>query len=117
MYPGMSYNASNEALNEWYKLYLVPGAAHCSPNPYEPSGPFPQTNLAVMIDWVENEIEPNTLNGTVLLGNNVGTNQQICQWPLRPLWTDGGSKMNCVYDQKSIDTWHYNLNGIKLPVY
>lgn len=115
MYPGQSYNASTEALNEWYKLFLVPGAAHCSPDPNQPNGAFPQTNLAVLIDWVENGVEPATLNATVLQGQHQGANQQTCAWPLRPLWEESG--MFCVYDQDSIDTWHYDLDAIKLPVY
>lgn len=53
MYPGLSYNASNKALNEWYKLYLISGAGQCASNLYEPNGRFPQTNLAVVIAWME----------------------------------------------------------------
>ncbi|OCL14091.1 feruloyl esteras-like protein B precursor [Glonium stellatum] len=117
MYPGMSYNASAAALNSWYKLFLVPGAAHCSPNTAQPNGPFPQTNLAVLIDWVEKGIEPKTLNATVLQGEYMGENRQICGWPLRPLWTGNGTTMECVYDQPSIDTWHYNFDAFKMPVY
>ncbi|KAK5123967.1 hypothetical protein LTR85_002164 [Meristemomyces frigidus] len=118
MYGDLSYNASNAALNEWYKLYLVPGAAHCSPNTLQPNGPFPQTNLAVMIDWVEKGLEPVTLNATVLQGEHLGENRQICQWPLRPQWTSNATvEPECVYDQASIDSWHYDLDAIKLPVY
>jgi len=115
MYPDMSYNASNAALNEWYRLYLIPGAAHCGPNPLQPNGPFPQTNLQVMIDWVEKGVEPTTLNATVLQGEHLGQNQQVCQWPLRPLYV--GGEMQCVYDQASIDTWHYDLDAFKVPIY
>lgn len=116
MYPGLSYNESNAKLNAWYKLFLVPGAGHCDINALQPNGPFPQTNLQVMIDWVEKGVEPQTLNATILQGKHIGENAQICQWPLRPLW-DASGKMNCVYDQASIDTWHYDLDGIPLPVY
>ena len=116
MYPGLSYNASNAALNEWYRLYLVPGAAHCSPNTYQPNGPFPQTNMAVMIEWVEKNIAPTTLNATVLLGTQKGKNEQICAWPLRPLWSGKGA-MSCVYDEASIASWQYDLDAFKLPIY
>jgi tannase len=116
MYPGLSYNASNEALSECYKLFLVPGAAHCNYNDLQPNGPFPQTNMQVMIDWVEKGIEPQTLNATVLQGAHIGENAQICQWPLRPLWSSNGT-MECVYDQTSIDTWHYDLDAIPVPVW
>lgn len=117
MYPGMSYNASTAALNAWYRLFLVPGAAHCSPNALQPNGPFPQTNLAVLIDWVEKGVVPTTLNATHLAGRKTGQNAQICAWPLRPNWSDNGTQMHCQYDQASIDSWHYNFDAFKLPVY
>lgn len=115
MYPQLSFNDSSAELSKWYKLFLVPGAGHCGPSTTQPNGPFPNTNLAVMIDWVENGVEPQTLNATVLQGANEGQQQQICQWPLRPLWTNG--KMDCVYDQTSIDSWLYNLDAVPMPVY
>ena len=117
MYPNMSFNESTAALGDWYRLFLVPGAAHCAPNTYQPNGPFPQTNLAVLIDWVEKGVKPVTLNATVLQGANAGDNQQICAWPSRPLWTENGTKMECQYDQASIDSWIYDFDAIKLPVY
>lgn len=117
MYPGMSYNESTAALGDWYRLFLVPGAAHCSPNDLQPNGPFPQTNLQVMIDWVEKGIVPTTLNATYLAGVNEGENAQICAWPLRPYWTNNGTTMECQYDQKSINSWIYDFDGIKMPVY
>lgn len=117
MSPGATYNESVEALNEFYKLFLIPGGSHCSPNAAEPNGPWPQHNLATLIEWVENDVEPKTLNGTVLLGNNVGQTQQICAWPLRPLWANNGTTMECVYDQASIDSWDYDLDSFLLPVY
>lgn len=117
MYPHMSFNESTAALSEWYRLFLVPGAAHCSPNTAQPNGPFPQTNLAVMIDWVEKGVVPTTLNATNLQGEYAGENQQICAWPLRPYWKNNGTVMECLYDQTSIDTWLYNFDAFKLPVY
>jgi tannase len=117
MYPQLSFNDSTAELNSWYKLFLVPGAGHCSPSTTQPNGPFPNTNLAVMIEWVENGIEPQMLNATVLQGDNEGEKQQLCQWPLRPLWTKNETSMDCVYDQASIDTWLYDLNAVPMPVY
>lgn len=116
MYPGMSLNESSAALSEWYTLYLVPGAAHCAINTLEPNAPFPQTNLAVMIDWVENGNEPVTLNATVLSGDYKGDNGQICAWPLRPMW-DAAGDLECVYHQAGIDTFNYTFDAYKLPLY
>lgn len=115
MYPHLSYQDGAKALKDWYRLYLVPGAGHCATNSYMPNGPFPQTNLQVLINWVEKGEKPVTLNATVLQGEHVGENRQICAWPLRPKWK--GGVMQCEYDQKSIDTWHYEFNGVPMPVY
>ena len=117
MYPNMSFNESTDALGDWYRLFLVPGAAHCAPNTLQPNGPFPQTNLAVLIDWVEKGVKPITLNATVLQGANIGDNAQICAWPLRPYWRNNGVDMECQYDKASIDTWLYDFNGVDMPVY
>ncbi|RAK80753.1 tannase and feruloyl esterase [Aspergillus fijiensis CBS 313.89] len=117
MFPNETLNTSAAALGEFYRLYLVPGMAHCGTNSEQPNGPFPQTNLAVMIDWVENGVVPVTLNSTVLQGYNEGEHQQICAWPLRPLWSNNGTTMNCVFDQASYDTWIYDFDAYKLPLY
>ncbi|CZR55644.1 related to tannase precursor [Phialocephala subalpina] len=117
MNPGLSYNESVAAQNEFYRLFLVPGGSHCAINDYEPNGPWPQTNLAVLIDWVEKDVVPVTLNATVLQGEFEGQNQQLCGWPLRPYWTQNGTMMDCVYDQTSIDSWMYDLDAFYMPVY
>jgi tannase len=117
MFPDATFDESVEALGEFYRLYLVPGMAHCATNSEQPNGPFPQTNLAVMIDWVENGITPVTLNATVLQGDNEGEKQQICAWPLRPLWSNNGTVMDCVFDQASYDTWVYDFDAYALPLY
>jgi len=117
MNPGMSYNDSVAATQEFYRLFLVPGGSHCAPNAAEPNGPWPQTALQNLIDWVEKDVPPVTLNGTVLLGANAGQNQQICAWPLRPLFTGNGTSLECVYDQQSIDSWIYELDAFDMPVY
>jgi tannase len=70
-----------------------------------------------MIDWVENGVEPVTLNATHLAGDYIGQSEQLCGWPLRPYWINNGSTMICQYDQKSIDTWHYTFDAFKSPVY
>ncbi|GAB1199667.1 hypothetical protein APSETT444_009024 [Aspergillus pseudonomiae] len=117
MYPNMSFNASNQALNEWNRLFLVPGAAHCTSSTDQPNGPFPQATLKTLIEWVENNIVPETLNGTVQSGDHKGEQQQICAWPLRPFWKENGTVMDCVYDQASLDTWDYDFDAYRIPLY
>ncbi|RAQ45431.1 hypothetical protein AFGD_005779 [Aspergillus flavus] len=114
MYPHLSYNQSVAKLNNWYRLFLVPGGAHCGANTLQPNAPWPETTLATLIDWVENGIEPKTLNGTI---QSTGEQQQICGWPLRPYFKNNATNPECVYDQKSLDTWKYNLNAFKMPIF
>ncbi|KAI9732530.1 MAG: hypothetical protein M1834_003865 [Cirrosporium novae-zelandiae] len=116
MYPDLSYNESVDALGDWYRLFLVPGAAHCGTNTLQP-GPYPEDNMEIMIDWVENGVVPTRLNATVSSGTYSGETQMLCPWPLRPYWPNNGTTMNCQYDQESIDSWTYTFDAFKLPVY
>ena len=116
MYPKLSDKEAQEAMSDWYQFYLVPGAAHCGTNSLQP-GPYPQDNMATIIDWVENGIKPGRLNATVSSGDYAGEVQQLCQWPTRPLWSDKRSSFECVNDEASIKTWTYTFDAFKLPVY
>lgn len=117
MYPELSYNASTAKLQEFYRFFLVPGAAHCSPNAAQPNGAWPQTVMAQLVDWVEKGVAPELLDATVLLGGEKGQKREICLWPLRPVYRGDSGALECVYDQESIDSWHYELDAFKMPVY
>lgn len=113
------YNSEEEAekfMNDWYQFYLVPGAAHCGSNSLQP-GPYPQNNMEIIIDWVENGVQPTGLNATTSSGDYKGEEQLLCQFPLRPLWSGSSSNFSCVYDQASINSWTYNFNAFKEPIY
>lgn len=116
MYPELSFNESTKAMGHWYRLFLIPGAGHCGPSTSQPNGPFPRTVLATLINWVEKGFVPETLGATVLSGSFAGQKQDICAWPLRPIWSLDGT-MDCVYDQESIDTWLYEFDAFDVPVY
>lgn len=116
MYGNVSYEQSVKELADWYQFYLVPGAGHCGTNDLQP-GPFPENNMNIMIDWVENGNKPTRLNATVSSGAHAGETQMLCQWPTRPLWHGNSSSFSCVNDQDSIDSWTYSFPAFKLPVY
>uniref|UniRef100_L2GEC1 Carboxylic ester hydrolase n=1 Tax=Colletotrichum fructicola (strain Nara gc5) TaxID=1213859 RepID=L2GEC1_COLFN len=118
MYPNATDEAAQQALQDWYQFYLVPGAGHCGTNSLQP-GPYPQNNMNIMIDWVENGNKPDRLNATVTSSTNVnaGETQMLCQWPSRPLWKGNSSDFDCVNDAKSIDSWTYTFPAFKVPVY
>ncbi|RBR19793.1 hypothetical protein FVER53590_13823 [Fusarium verticillioides] len=115
MYPKLSDEKAQKALSEWYQFYLVPGAAHCGTNSLQP-GPYPQNNMNIMIEWVENGKQPSKLNASVSSGDYKGETQMLCQWPKRPLWKNDKS-FECVNDKKSIESWTYSFNAFKIPVY
>lgn len=111
MYPTLGFNDSSAALDEFYRLFLVPGGAHCQSNTLQANGGWPQDTLQTVIDWVENGAAPATLN-------NSGTAiTELCRWPLRPLWGGNGTSFDCVYDQPSIDSWMYEFDAFGVPVY
>jgi len=115
MYGNLTDEKALEAMEDWYQLYLVPGAAHCGTNSLQP-GPYPENNMNIMIDWVESGVKPSRLNATVTSGAWKGETQFLCQWPTRPLWTNSSS-FECVNDSASIDSWTYSFPAFKLPVY
>ncbi|KAJ5777932.1 hypothetical protein N7520_001178 [Penicillium odoratum] len=110
MYPGMSYNQPTDALDESYRLFLIPGAAHCALNDFQPDGPWPQTTLQTLIQWVEEGTAPDTLNGT-------GAIDTICRYPLRPLWSVNGSSFEHIFSQESSDSFTYTLHAFAVSVY
>ncbi|EOO00913.1 putative tannase subunit protein [Phaeoacremonium minimum UCRPA7] len=116
MYGNLTDEESLSALEDWYQFYLIPGAAHCGTNSLQP-GPYPQNNMDIMIDWVENGVKPTRLNTTVSSGTYAGETQMLCQWPTRPLWQGNSSSFDCVNDEASIESWTYTFPAFKLPVY
>lgn len=112
MYP----NETNANMSDWYQLYIVPGAGHCGTNTLQP-GPYPENNMNIMIDWVENGNQPSRLNATVTSGEYAGEIQMLCQWPQRPLWSSD-TTFDCVDDEEeSLETWTYTFPAFKVPIY
>ncbi|TQV90412.1 tannase and feruloyl esterase family protein [Cordyceps javanica] len=111
MHGDATYNASVAAMDRFYRLFLVPGAAHCGTNPLQPNGQWPRTTLETVIGWVESGTAPETLDAG-------GTIDSICRWPLRPMWSGNATTApECVYDQASIDTWTYDFDAYSTPLY
>ncbi|RSL56225.1 hypothetical protein CEP54_008958 [Fusarium duplospermum] len=50
MFPDKSYNESVAAVDDFYRLFLVPGGAHCGSNSNQPNGGWPQTTLQTVIE-------------------------------------------------------------------
>ncbi|GFZ52162.1 hypothetical protein JCM24511_09935 [Saitozyma sp. JCM 24511] len=108
MFPGSS---GYDQLQEFYRFFLVPGAAHCAISSAEPHGPFPQNALQQVIAWVENGTAPDHLDGTTESGSS--TQSQICMWPTRPSWDSDGN-FCCVDDGHTPEEFIHPLNGWKV---
>ncbi|GLA51228.1 hypothetical protein AnigIFM63604_007580 [Aspergillus niger] len=115
MYPNLGSSKAIEQMKEWYQLYLVPGAAHCGRNTLQPNGPFPEDNMATMIKWVEQDVQPTGLNATVDAGKYDGEVQSLCQFPKRPVWKS--NKWECESDDEGADTFYYTFPAFKVPIY
>ncbi|KAK5680201.1 hypothetical protein LTS10_007128 [Elasticomyces elasticus] len=118
MFPSHSYEQGIDALGDFYKLFLIPGAGHCSPA--ADNGPFPQTMIGSIIDWVEHGVAPEkVLNATILQGDLEGTRQDICAFPTRPEWKGNATvQPECVWpDREALAAWYPTLDSIPLSVY
>ncbi|KAI1173151.1 tannase and feruloyl esterase [Nemania sp. FL0916] len=111
MFGDLAYDDGVAALDAFYRLYLVPGGEHCASNPAQPGAGWPATTLQTVIDWVEHGVAPDTLNTT---GKTI---DRICRWPLRPLWSGNETTLDCVFDQRSVDSWMYTFDAFKVPIY
>ncbi|KAI8965488.1 feruloyl esterase-like protein B precursor [Daldinia sp. FL1419] len=110
MYGGLSYDEGVTAMDDFYRLYIVPGGAHCGSNRGQPAGGWPATTLQTVIEWAEKGIPPDTLE-------NAGDIDILCKWPLRPLWSNNGTSFDCVQDPKSRESWNHTFDAFKYPIY
>ncbi|KAF7892446.1 uncharacterized protein EAF01_010526 [Botrytis porri] len=144
LYPSFGYNESVAKLDDFYRFFYIPGAAHSLPGIYPANrhiagripkkipgytrvnptrcpillqpGPWPNNVLATLISWVEDNEVPDRLNSTVTFGSYDGEAQLLCKWPTRPLWTSE-TTFDCVYDQASIDSWIYVFDAFNQTIY
>jgi tannase len=119
MYPhASSYESSLADLHDFYRLYIIPGAAHCSPS--AENGSFPQSVLGSVIEWVEKGIVPVRLNSTVLQGPEEGREEGICTFPFRPMWSGNGTEQEqeCVMPGKEVlESWFPVLDSLMVESY
>ncbi|CAK7226347.1 hypothetical protein SBRCBS47491_006200 [Sporothrix bragantina] len=107
-------NSSYSQIQDFYRYFQVPGADHCSINPAEPHGPFPQNAIAQLIDWVERGVAPDTLNGTTQSGSS--TQDTICMWPSAPVWDASGS-FRCEFPANFAQAYIQKPNAWKIGIF
>lgn len=70
---------------EYYRLFEAPGTRHCSPG----SGPYPVDALAVVAQWVEEGVVPETLIAEGQTGNGSTVRRELCPWPSKQKYVGG----------------------------
>lgn len=65
---------ANEHVDEFYRVFLVPGTLHCVAG----NGPHPDDALQKLMKWVEDGEAPEVLKGTSLDGK---VSRPLCPWP------------------------------------
>ena len=71
---------------DYYRFFPAPGVAHCVGG----VGYFPSNMLQALVDWVENDVVPETLNGTAPPDTNGMVRQApLCPYPLVAAYKGG----------------------------
>ncbi|KAJ6624184.1 tannase and feruloyl esterase [Mycena sp. CBHHK59/15] len=101
VYDLISHTLSIPSLDDFYRLFLVPGMSHCSlgiGSPFFGQGTFAGTNvvnssshnvLLAMVDWVEGGVSPDEIIGS----GADGSTRAHCRYPKRSVWN--GTEFIC----------------------
>ncbi|KAG6859818.1 hypothetical protein C0995_003511 [Termitomyces sp. Mi166 len=100
MYNNIARTLSMPSLDDFYRLFLVPGMNHCMGGPGATA--FGQSGIAsnvmnsssynvllAMVDWVESGISPDVIIGT----GSAGQTRMHCRYPQKSVWD--GSTFSC----------------------
>lgn len=73
--------------DDWFKLYLEPGMAHCSGGP----GPDQFNKMGVIERWRESGQAPDTILASHVTGTSVDMTRPLCAYPKVPVYSGTGS--------------------------
>jgi hypothetical protein len=81
-------------VDSFYRLFLAPGVEHCSGG----AGPVPRDPLGALVDWVENNLVPETLEASTINAEGDLVSRDLCAWP-------GKLKYMGISDYKRASSW------------
>ncbi|KAJ4377763.1 hypothetical protein N0V83_000593 [Neocucurbitaria cava] len=81
-------------VDNYYRLFLAPGVEHCGGG----IGPSPKDPLAALVDWVEGDTPPETLEAEITDHNGELVTRDLCVWPAKP-------KYMGISDAKRASSW------------
>lgn len=79
--------ARRAEINDFYRLFMVPGMGHCAGGP----GPDRFDALSAMENWVENGIAPEQLIARKVQDGQTTRSRPLCVFPRRAVWSGAGS--------------------------
>lgn len=89
-----------EAVDEFYRLFLAPGAGHC----FGGHGPVSNNPLEALVSWVENGTAPEVLAASSINSDGVKVTRDLCHYPQKLVYQEGdvnqASSFSC---QQTID--------------
>ncbi|PYH40705.1 feruloyl esterase, partial [Aspergillus saccharolyticus JOP 1030-1] len=69
-------------VDDFFRLFLAPGAGHCGGTLQVGYGPVPVDALGAVVRWVEEGVRPDTLFAEVVSTGEGGTvSRGLCRWP------------------------------------
>jgi feruloyl esterase len=74
-----------EAVDEFYRLFLAPGAGHC----FGGHGPVPNDPLEALVSWVEKGNAPEVLAASSLNSDGVKVTRNLCRYPQKLVYQEG----------------------------
>jgi feruloyl esterase len=74
-----------EAVDEFHRLFLAPGAGHC----YGGDGPNPVDPLGALVSWVEHGIAPEVLPAAATRADGVEVTRNLCRYPQKLVYQKG----------------------------
>ncbi|OAL52499.1 tannase and feruloyl esterase [Pyrenochaeta sp. DS3sAY3a] len=81
-------------VDKYYRLFLAPGVGHCGRG----LGPSPRDPLSSLVDWVETDYTPETLEAETIDHEGHLVTRDLCVWP-------GQSKYMGIGDAKRASSW------------
>ncbi|KAJ7058566.1 tannase and feruloyl esterase [Mycena amicta] len=102
LYDLISRTNSLPSLDEFYRLFLIPGMDHCeggpgafkfgqSPNARAPTANSTHDIISALVDWVENGIGPESIIGTDMNA----AEREHCRYPMKSVWDSEMGRFNC----------------------
>lgn len=88
---------SLQALQSFFRLFIVPGMAHCGPLPSKigKTGLIGKSPFGQLIQWVEFNVAPDSLALDGVPPEKQDAIGRVCLWPQVPIWKNDGQTLEC----------------------